>query len=125
MGCQMPCILWYPVPQKTDCSPCFCSHGSSRAAELILIVAFQVKSAWAGYYDYNYYDQNPIIGAHLAFDSFFQVCGFSGHGIQHAIAAGRGFMERFYDSAFKTIQLRKFGMERMLKQHRLESVGII
>uniref|UniRef100_A0A914W269 FAD-dependent oxidoreductase domain-containing protein 1 n=1 Tax=Plectus sambesii TaxID=2011161 RepID=A0A914W269_9BILA len=85
----------------------------------------KVKSAWAGYYDYNTFDQNAFIGPHLVYDNFFQVNGFSGHGLQHAIAAGRGLMERFYDGAYTSINMRKFDMRRLVKNAKLEEDGIV
>ena len=34
-------------------------------------------------------DHNPIIGPSLDVDGFYTIAGFSGHGFQHAPAAGR------------------------------------
>merc|ERR1712029_1285934 len=47
--------------------------------------SLKVKSAWAGNYDYNYWDENGIIGQHPAMDNLYIACGFSGHGIQRLI----------------------------------------
>ena len=47
--------------------------------------SLKVKSAWAGNYDYNYWDENGIIGQHPAMDNLYIACGFSGHGIQQVI----------------------------------------
>ena len=41
---------------------------------------FQVHSAWAGYYDYNYWDENAIIGYHPFQQKVNFITGFSGHG---------------------------------------------
>lgn len=41
---------------------------------------FQVHSAWAGYYDYNYWDENAIIGPHIHHANVHFITGFSGHG---------------------------------------------
>lgn len=40
----------------------------------------QLQSSWAGYYDYNTFDQNGIIGLHPIFTNMFIATGFSGHG---------------------------------------------
>ena len=46
-----------------------------------------VTHAWAGLYEMTP-DHNPVIGA-LGLDGLYAVTGFSGHGFQHAPAAGR------------------------------------
>jgi sarcosine oxidase subunit beta len=46
-----------------------------------------VTHAWAGLYEMTP-DHNPIIGA-LEVEGLFAIAGFSGHGFQHAPAAGR------------------------------------
>jgi sarcosine oxidase subunit beta len=47
-----------------------------------------VSHAWAGLYEMTP-DHNPIIGAAPTVEGFFTIAGFSGHGFQHAPAAGR------------------------------------
>ena len=47
-----------------------------------------VSHAWAGLYEMTP-DHNPIIGASVDVDGFYTIAGFSGHGFQHAPAAGR------------------------------------
>jgi len=47
-----------------------------------------VSHAWAGLYEMTP-DHNPIIGASMDVDGFYTIAGFSGHGFQHAPAAGR------------------------------------
>jgi FAD-dependent oxidoreductase domain-containing protein 1 len=40
----------------------------------------KVKSGWAGYYEYNTFDENGIIGPHPAYHNLYIAAGFSGHG---------------------------------------------
>jgi sarcosine oxidase, subunit beta len=47
-----------------------------------------VSHAWAGLYEMTP-DHNPIIGPAADVDGFYTIAGFSGHGFQHAPAAGR------------------------------------
>lgn len=39
-----------------------------------------MKSSWAGFYDYNWYDQNAIVGPHPSYFNLYLATGFSGHG---------------------------------------------
>jgi sarcosine oxidase subunit beta len=47
-----------------------------------------ISHAWAGLYEMTP-DHNPIIGPSADVDGFYTIAGFSGHGFQHAPAAGR------------------------------------
>jgi sarcosine oxidase subunit beta len=47
-----------------------------------------VSHAWAGLYEMTP-DHNPIIGPAAEVEGFYTIAGFSGHGFQHAPAAGR------------------------------------
>ena len=47
-----------------------------------------VSHAWAGLYEMTP-DHNPIIGPSHDVEGFYTIAGFSGHGFQHAPAAGR------------------------------------
>jgi sarcosine oxidase subunit beta len=47
-----------------------------------------VSHAWAGLYEMTP-DHNPIIGPSADVSGFYTIAGFSGHGFQHAPAAGR------------------------------------
>ncbi|XP_063799772.1 FAD-dependent oxidoreductase domain-containing protein 1 isoform X2 [Pseudophryne corroboree] len=84
--------------------------------------SLKVKSAWAGYYDYNTYDQNGVIGIHPSVQNLYFACGFSGHGLQHAPAVGRAVAELLIYGYFKTLDLGDFNFQRFLfKQPLLES----
>ncbi|KAJ8300954.1 hypothetical protein KUTeg_022473 [Tegillarca granosa] len=85
----------------------------------------KLKSAWAGYYDFNYVDQNLIIGKHPYHTNFFFANGMSGHGVQQSIAIGRAVMELIVDSGYKTIDLSRFGFERFIIDQPLFERAIV
>lgn len=39
-----------------------------------------MRSAWGGYYDYNGFDENGIVGPHPYYHNLYIATGFSGHG---------------------------------------------
>lgn len=75
----------------------------------------KMKSAWGGYYDYNFVDHNLIIGHHPYFTNFFMANGSTGHGLQHAPAIGRSISELIIYNEFRTINLDAFKFDRFLK----------
>ncbi|XP_059151818.1 FAD-dependent oxidoreductase domain-containing protein 1-like isoform X2 [Physella acuta] len=85
----------------------------------------KLKSAWAGFYDYNTFDQNLVIGPHPYYKNFFFANGLSGHGLQHSLAVGRGIMELVLDGGYQTINLHKFHFDRLLTQTAVREQGIV
>lgn len=51
--------------------------------------------------------------------------GFSGHGIQHAPAAGRAVMELLLEGKYQTIDLSRFGFERVIRNHPIFEQNIV
>ncbi|OQR73810.1 FAD-dependent oxidoreductase domain-containing protein 1-like [Tropilaelaps mercedesae] len=70
--------------------------------------------SWAGFYDYNYLDEHAIIGWHPYYHNCLICSGFSGHGLQMAIAAGRSIMEMLIDGEFVSIDLERFSFTRVI-----------
>ena len=60
------------------------------AARVPAFEALRVRSAWAGYYELNTFDHNGLVGPLPGWPDLHLACGFSGHGLQHAPAVGRG-----------------------------------
>ena len=78
-----------------------------------LFEAIKVISAWVGHYDYNALDQNAVIGPHPEVRNFLFANGFSGHGLQQGPAAGNAIAELVLHGGFRTIDLTRFGYERI------------
>ena len=87
--------------------------------------ALRVERAWAGYYEMNLFDHNALIGAHPALANLWFVNGFSGHGMQHAPAAGRGLAELMLHGNFRTLDLSPLGLQRLVERRPLLEANVI
>lgn len=77
--------------------------------------ALRVQRAWAGYYEVNPFDHNAWIGPHPEVANFVLANGFSGHGLQHAPATGRGLAEWLLHGRYETLDLSPLHMDRWLR----------
>lgn len=87
--------------------------------------ALRVRSAWAGYYEMNTFDHNGLVGALRGWDNAFTACGFSGHGMQHAMAVGRGMASFIRHGRWGAIDLQALSPERLLRNEPLREINII
>jgi FAD-dependent oxidoreductase domain-containing protein 1 len=87
--------------------------------------AVKMTSAWAGWYDYNTADQNGIVGRHPEISNFILANGFSGHGLQQSPAVGRAVMELVTAGGFTSIDLARFGYERIAEGRLLLEKNIV
>ncbi len=85
----------------------------------------RITSSWAGYYEINLFDHNGIVGRHPAVANVVFAAGFSGHGMQHSPAAGRGVAELLADGAYATLDLSPLGWERVLAGRPLLERNIV
>lgn len=85
----------------------------------------QVRSAWAGYYDYNTFDQNGVVGPHPLVANMYFATGFSGHGLQQAPAVGRAVAEMVLEGQFQTIDLSSFLFSRFYLGEKVQERNII
>jgi FAD-dependent oxidoreductase domain-containing protein 1 len=87
--------------------------------------ALRLERAWAGYYEMNVFDGNAIIGAHPSRAGLWFINGFSGHGLQHAPAAGRGLAELILYGEFRSLDLSPLSFQRVLERKPLVEANII
>lgn len=108
----------------------------------------KVTSAWSGFYEYNTFDENGIVGPHPYFHNMYIVTGFSGHGecdeirkcskkkifieiclnfsgIQQSPAVGRAVAEMIVNSEFRTIDLTRLGFDRLVVNERMLEQNIV
>lgn len=77
--------------------------------------ALKLVGAWCCHYDLNTFDENAIIGRHPEVENFYLATGFSGHGLQQSPAIGRAMSELIAHGGFRSLDLSRFGYERVLK----------
>ena len=84
------------------------------AARVPAFEAIRLSSAWCCHYDFNTLDENAIVGTAPGLDNFYVLAGFSGHGLQQSPAMGRAVSELILHGEYRTLDLRRFGYERIL-----------
>ena len=88
--------------------------------------AAKCHRTWSGLYEVNELDGNPVIGGGPAgLENLYTVAGFSGHGMMHAPAAGRGIAELIAHGEYKTIDLARLGYERVQNNKPYAEEGIL
>ena len=88
--------------------------------------AARCHHTWAGLYEECELDGNAIIGAwNNGLANLYTVAGFSGHGMMHAPGAGRAVAELVLTGRFQSIDLVRFGYERVEKNAPYPETGIL
>jgi glycine/D-amino acid oxidase-like deaminating enzyme len=79
-----------------------------------------------GLYDQNDFDGNVIIGPGAgALANFHLLAGLSGHGLMHAPGCGRAMAELLLTGRYQTIDLARFGWQRLAAGTPVREQGII
>uniref|UniRef100_A0A8C5E074 FAD-dependent oxidoreductase domain-containing protein 1 n=1 Tax=Gouania willdenowi TaxID=441366 RepID=A0A8C5E074_GOUWI len=97
----------------------------SLASRVPAFEKLKVCSSWAGFYDYNTFDQNGIIGLHPNIRNMYLATGFSGHGLQHSPAVGRAVAELILNGKYQTLDLSAFSFRRIMKQEPVMERNIV
>lgn len=85
------------------------------AARVPAFETLKVQNAWCCHYDVSTLDHNAILGPYPEVDGLILACGFSGHGLQHSPGVGRGIAELLTHGGYRSIDLTRFGYDRVLR----------
>jgi glycine/D-amino acid oxidase-like deaminating enzyme len=83
------------------------------AARVPAMERLRLDRAWAGHYEVNALDHNGVLGPHDAIPNLVLCTGFSGHGVMHAPAAGRGVAEHIVHGRYTSLDLSPLGYARI------------
>ena len=122
-----------PTPHEGREAPCFDLDGDQFEESLWPVLARRVPAfetlrpsgGWAGQYDMNVFDHNALIGWTEGLRGVLIIGGFSGHGMQHAAAAGRGVAELVLDGGFKSLDLSPLTPDRIRAGKPLQELNVI
>jgi glycine/D-amino acid oxidase-like deaminating enzyme len=87
--------------------------------------ALRSTGAWAGYYEYNTFDRNGIVGRLPGCANAFVGCGFSGHGIQQAPAVGQALAELICLGNYRALDLSPLSPQRIIEGRALLERNVI
>ncbi len=83
------------------------------AARIPAMEQLRLERSWAGHYEVNALDHNGVVGPHDEIDNLIFATGFSGHGVMHAPAVGRGVAELVMHGAYRALDLSPLGWARI------------
>ncbi len=86
--------------------------------------SLKIVRGWAGLYDVNRLDGNAILGEWPELKGLYLICGFSGHGLQQAPAAGRYVAELILKKP-PSLDLGIFSPRRILDGQPLTEKGLV
>jgi glycine/D-amino acid oxidase-like deaminating enzyme len=87
--------------------------------------AMRIERAWAGYYEMHDFDHNALVGPSDECRGLWYLCGFSGHGMQHAPGAGRALAEWILTGRPLTIDVSALSPERVRLERPLIELNVI
>jgi glycine/D-amino acid oxidase-like deaminating enzyme len=140
-----PCGLWFrpegayticgmPAPPESDLDepPLEVEYDRfdatvwpALAQRVPAFAAVKLVGGWAGYYDYNTFDQNGIVGPAPGLDNLILANGFSGHGLQQAPAVGRAIAEWIAEGRYVSLDLSPLGYQRIIEDRPLREDNVI
>ena len=98
----------------------------SLAHRIPAMETIKLERPWRGHYARNNLDYNAIIGPWVGDPHNLSIAtGFSGHGIMHAPATGLAISELVLEGRYKTIDLTRFGTDRIVAEKPYQESGIV
>lgn len=82
------------------------------------------RACWAGLYEITP-DHLPILGPMPGAEGFYNACGFSGHGVQHAPATGLILSEEILDGQCHSFDIGDFRYERLTRARSKYEANIV
>ena len=95
------------------------------AARIPAFESARLRGAWAGYYEYNTFDQNGLVGIHPALDNLVFMNGFSGHGLQQAPVIAEAMAELMLVGREDTVDVSDLSVARLVTATPLRERHII
>jgi glycine/D-amino acid oxidase-like deaminating enzyme len=87
--------------------------------------ALRVENCWSGYYEYNVFDHNAIIGYHPEIENCVFANGYSGHGLQQGPATGRGVSELILRGRYTSLDLSALSWARVLENRPIVEKNVV
>ncbi|CAN7667053.1 FAD-binding oxidoreductase [Trinickia sp. LjRoot230] len=87
--------------------------------------ALRVENCWSGYYEYNVFDHNAIIGHHPDIENCIFANGYSGHGLQQGPATGRGVSELILNGKYTSLDLSSLSWARVLENRPIVEKNVV
>src|SRR5699024_7561906 len=99
-----------PDPTNLDVDYAYFEHAvvPLLARRIPAFVSFKLKRAWAGYYDCNRLDHNPIIRQDPYYSNLIWAGGFTGRGLHMGTAVGRAIMELILRDEYQNIDQSQY-----------------
>ena len=95
------------------------------AARVAAFEQIRLVNAWAGYYELNSFDHNALLGAGPEVPNLYFANGFSGHGMQHAPAAGIAVAEIMLFGEYRTLDVGALSYTRYLEREPIRETNVI
>jgi glycine/D-amino acid oxidase-like deaminating enzyme len=120
---------WAPDADPADLEPDYAQFDEfiwpALAHRIPAFERIRMSRAWAGHYEMNLFDHNALIGWTPGTANLMAATGFSGHGMQHAPATGRGVAELILHGEYETLDLTPLSIDRLAAGEPIRELNII